>query len=710
MTSFKNMFKGIIAISMLSMLTSCISTDEVVETRPSVLISSSVKQDPESVQKESTATLGVEEEQPETAEAIVHHGTGQFIATPLKGEAAQKDELGDITLNFHNTDLQEVTKVILGDILNVNYLIDPKATGTVSLQTSKPVTKSSILPMFESILRINQLALVKKDNGYHIMPLRQATYASTPNIGRRTGPGFTIQVIPLEFISAKEMEKILTPVVAKEAFVLVDNRRNLLMLAGTSQELTSWLETIRLFDVDWLSGQSFGLFPLNHSSTSEIIKEIQLILGAGSEGLSPELVTIHPLERMNTLMVITSQPHYLEKIRKWIERLDMAGSFPGKGLFVYKVKNRKAADLADVINNVFISSGSTSASRAKTPAQLAPGMKPVTLKTSPDGKTSTVAAKPAVNRNIPLISGPLDVRVVADEQKNAILVMASAEEYRIIESALRRLDTLPLQVIIEVSIIDVILTDDLQYGVEWYFKNTIDGKSGSGGLNFGSAVTPSAIGFSYSLVDSDGLVRAVLNALAEESKINVISSPSLMVLDNNTAEIQVGNQQPIQTESVIVDGEIVESIEYKDTGVKLEVTPNVNPGGLVTMTVSQEVTDVGEIDDATGQRSFLQRLVNSTVAVKNGQTIVLGGLITENDTVTESGIPVLYKIPVVGKLFGSTISNNTRNELLILLTPRVVEKPKDASGVLDEYRESMKNLRENWLPSEAAIEKPATLN
>jgi general secretion pathway protein D len=256
-------------------------------------------------------------------------------------------------------------------------------------------------------------------------------------------------------------------------------------------------------------------------------------------------------------------------------------------------------------------------------------------------------------------------------------------------------------VIIEVSIVDVILTDDLKYGVEWYFENSLGGlrgkKTGIAELNFGS-VAAGATGFSYSVIDSSGDIRAVLNALAEESKINVISSPSLMVLDNNTAQIQVGNQQPVRTAKAVADsGAIVENIEFKDTGVKLEVTPSVNPGGLVTMEVNQEVTDVGKIDDATGQRSFLKRLVNSTVAVKTGQTIVLGGLITENNTVSESGIPGLYKLPVVGKLFGSTSNSNSRNELLVLLTPSVVEKPTDAAAVLDEYRKSMKSLKREWI-------------
>jgi len=704
MIFINNLLRMLLVIGVVALMSSCASTKN--KGPSSVLFNPSSSHLAKTDQQAVNVDQQVSAAEEASAEAVIYHGTGKFIAAPSKPKAyAQEDEQGDISLNFHNTDLHEVIKVVLGDILAVNYVIDPKATGTVSLQTSKPLTRENLLPMFESILQLNALALIDGPDGYRILPYKQAGYATTPRVGRRLGPGFSIQVIPLSFISAKEMQKILTPIVDKQAFVRVDDKRNLLMLAGTSQELSNWLETIRLFDVDWLQGQSVGIFPLSNTNASDLIDELNLIIGAASDGISPELVKIQPLDRLNALMVITSQPHYLRRVKQWVERLDIAGAYPGKGLFVYKVKNRKASDLASVINKIFVS-GSKSVKKAGKAAKLAPGMKPVTLSSQADGKVvKSDSQTVAVQGSIALPSDSVDIRVVADEQKNAILVMASAEEYRIIESALERLDTLPLQVIIEVSIIDVILTDDLRYGVEWFFKNTIDGKAGKGELNFGAGVGVGATGFSYSLVDSDNLVRAVLNALAEESKINVISSPSLMVLDNNTAEIQVGNQQPVLTGEESTDNGILEKIEFKDTGVKLKVTPSVNPGGLVTMEVSQEVTDVGEIDEATGQRSFLKRQIDSTVAVKSGQTIVLGGLITENDTVSESGIPGLYKIPVLGNLFGSTTNTNTRNELLILLTPSVVEKPKDAEAILQGYRESMKNLQPEWLSGEAETSK-----
>lgn len=698
----ENMLKPLVVVCLVPLLTSC-SSMQWSDRPGSVLPLHSENQSIESGQPGSGDPQDLPGDQPKEVEPSVYPGTGRFIrSSPIERPVMDEDAKGDITLNFQNTDVQQVIKVVLGDILSVNYTIDPQATGKVNLQTSQPVAKASLLPMLETILQINNLALVVQQDGYQILPYERARHATAPRTGRRAGPGFGVQVIPLHYISAAEMQKILAPVAVKDAFLLVDDQRNLLMLAGTSQELGNWLETIRLFDVDWLEGQSVALYPLENTNADEVIPELQTILGTAKDGADADAISIQPLERLNALLVVTTQKHYLEKVKRWIERLDHAGVQPGKGLYVYKVKNRKASDLAEVINNLFASSTRTGTHLGRKPTTLAPGLEAVTLMSRDDKKApTTTESRPAKTNPLVISADSVDVRVVADTQKNAILVMASAEDYRVIESALKRLDTTPLQVMIEVSIVDVILTDDLRYGFEWFFKNNriVDGATGIGRFDLGTNIgLAAATGFSYSLVNSAGTVQAVLNALAEESKINVISSPSLMVLDNNTAEIQVGNQQPVRTATAETEaGTVLETIEFKDTGVRFTVTPSVNPGGLVTMEVNQEVTDVGDIDSATGQRSFLKRQVKSTVAVNSGQTIVLGGLITENDTQAESGIPGLYKLPLIGKLFGTTTNTNTRNELLILLTPSVVVSQKDATGVLNEYRQRMQSLRKDWV-------------
>jgi len=288
------------------------------------------------------------------------------------------------------------------------------------------------------------------------------------------------------------------------------------------------------------------------------------------------------------------------------------------------------------------------------------------------------------------------VRMIADDINNAVLVYGTRSDFAKIESTLKRLDVSPTQVLIEASIIEVTLGDDLQYGLQWAFTNGASGgRTGSGVLSTATdgSLSSAVKGFTYTMKNSAGNIQAVLNALANQSLLKVISSPSLMVLDNHTASIAVGNQQPIQSGTTITSGAVISnSIQYKDTGVNLAVTPSVTSGNLVTMQINQAVTDVGQIDTATGQRAFLQRQINSKVAVRSGETLVLGGLIRDNTTTGKTGLPVLQDIPIFGNLFGASSKNTSRTELLVIITPRVVRSDIDSREVSSDLRERMKSF------------------
>jgi general secretion pathway protein D len=276
--------------------------------------------------------------------------------------------------------------------------------------------------------------------------------------------------------------------------------------------------------------------------------------------------------------------------------------------------------------------------------------------------------------------------------------MATPQEYRMVEAALRQLDIVPQQVLIEASIIEVTLTDELRYGVEWFFKGQFDNHRSQTKLDLGdagiSALTP---GFSYAVIDASNVVRGVLNALASESKINVLSSPSLMVLDNQVAKINVGDEVPIptrqSTSNINPDAPTVNEIEYRDTGVLLEVTPRIGQGGLVTMEISQEVSDVATTTSSgIDAPTIRKRAIASTIAVQSGDSVVLGGLIRDTRDRGESGIPILYKVPVLGKLFGTTGDTNRRTELLVLITPRAVRNQSETLSVTEEFRSKLKGL------------------
>jgi general secretion pathway protein D len=294
-----------------------------------------------------------------------------------------------------------------------------------------------------------------------------------------------------------------------------------------------------------------------------------------------------------------------------------------------------------------------------------------------------------------------DVRVVADEENNSLMIYSTGMQYKTIKAAVEKLDVPPTQVLIEASIVEVTLNDQLKYGLEWTFNNQLGGSEFSGvgvisdgQFNFGGAegaVAQLAQGFSYTVSGGSGVV-AVLKALATESLVNVISTPSVMVLDNNVATIQVGDQVPINSGSTVTNGgNTIQNISYKDTGVQLTVRPSVNAGGLVTLDVLQTVTDVGNID-VTGNRRFLERSIESRVAVRSGESVVLGGLIRENAANNENGVPWLHKAPIIGPLFGTTEKTRDRTELLVILTPRALYNDEELRQASDEMRDQIRNF------------------
>jgi general secretion pathway protein D len=425
-------------------------------------------------------------------------------------------------------------------------------------------------------------------------------------------------------------------------------------------------------------------------------------------------VRILPLERLNSVIVVTPRAAYLDEARRWLERLDRPGSnATEQRLYVYPVRNGSARHLGQVLGGIF---GSTGSNTAGGQTGVAPGLgtasggTSTTLRSTGTG-SGTTAGSLGVSQQAAgqtarggtagqtVSSVPLEgsLRVVADELNNAILVYGTAAQFERIEDALRRLDLPPTQVLIEASIVEVTLTDETTYGLQWAFG---DARAGGGtGTSVLSTVAGGVLGgplagFSYTLRNSMGNVRAVLNAMAEKSLVRVISSPSMMVLDNHTAQISVGNQQPIQTsETLSSEGTVrTTSIQYKDTGVALAVTPSVGAGDMVTMMINQAVTDVGSIDAATGQRAFLQRQFSSKVAVRSGEAVVLGGLIRENDTSGSAGLPGLSEIPVLGALFGTKSSEKNRTELLVVITPRVARTDADARQISRELREKLRAL------------------
>jgi general secretion pathway protein D len=672
-----------------------------------------------------------------SAEPLMVRGSGVVIAPPkntpaLKGAGS--------AFRFEDAPIADVIRVVLSDIMKVDYVLHPPIAGTVTMATRAEVPPDQAVMLLEGALQANGLLMAMDTRGvYHVGrpdALRGIVAAPRQAVGAPLPPGYGTVVVPLQYIGAGEMATILRPLMPAEALVRVDPLRNLLILVGTRSQAEGWLAMVATFDVDILKGMSVAMIPLKHTSVREVEAALRLLspsaatpAGAGPATASASgttappaasgaatfigAVRILPIERINSLLVVTPNLKYLDDARSWIERLDQPGSSGEAQLFVYPVQNGSAKHLAMVLNGLFGAAGGSVAPTPTTPATtgVAPGLTVgtgLTMGSSGGGFGSSLGgsaltqagSRPATAQpGVTAVNLGQGVRVIADEINNAILIYGDRRDYAKIEAALRRLDLAPTQVLIEASIIEVTLRDDLQYGLQWAFSDSkrggSSGLSGNGVLSAaaGGVLGGALAGFSYTLSNSMGNIRAVLNALADKSLVKVISSPSLMVLDNHTAAISVGNQQPIQSGTTITSGAVISnSIQYKDTGVNLSVTPSVNAGNIVTMLINQAVTDVGAIDLATGQRAFLQRQISSKVAVRSGESLVLGGLIRDNTTSGKSGLPVLQDIPIFGSLFGTNSRNTDRTELLVVITPRVVRSDQDAREVGSELRERMKSF------------------
>ena len=662
---------------------------------PSSNASINAVEDADPVTQTSASSPSVTAEMPESTPSVFIGNDTNILMPPPKSAVSLDGDA--VMVNFEQAPLAEVVHSILGETLGLDYVIEHPIKGEITLRTRSPIPRDQLLPILESLLRNNNVLMIRGPEDRFFISGAANARTTVPSFESSAAGGFSNVIIPLQYISAAEMAEILKPVAPSDAFVRVDGRRNLLILAGTQLQLEGWLDIVTTFDIDQLAGVSVGIFPLTNSTAEEIFLELEQIL-AETSGDTPgagliSMVRVMPVERLNSIMVVSPRATYIRTVGEWIDALDSIedeGSEPT--LHVYPVKNGNAAQLATLLSTIYADSRTGGGAGGPTRQGVAPGM----TQSSTGGLSSDMPQRngtSSVGQGASFDLGD-GIRVVSDDFNNSLLVLATPYEYQKIERTLLKLDVVATQVLIEASIIEVTLTDGLEYGLEWAFDNNLGGgDTGRGVLDLGGGLGPNVPGFSYTVADSASAVKAVVNALAEKSLINVISTPSVMVLDNHTAAIHVGDQQPIRSASTITTGGNVQnSIQYKDTGVKLEVTPSVNDGGLVTLDIDQSITDVGPVDAATGQRSFLERNVSSRVAIRSGESVVLGGLIRDNESQGRSGVPLLMDIPGLGALFSTTNTVSSRTELLIFISPRVVEGLQDLRDLNAEMRDRMKGL------------------
>ena len=659
-------------------------------------------------------------EQDAAPRAVIHRGSGRTINTeaasaPPPGFAAST---GSASFNFEGQPVQVVVKAILGDMLGQNFTIAPGVSGTVTLNVQK-VSPAAAFTLLEQVLSWNNARMVYSNGIYNIVPNDQALAGT---VAPRTGPptmtrGFEVRAVPLRYISATEMEKLLKPYARPNAIVSVDAGRNVITLSGTSTELQNYLRTVQIFDVDWMSSMSVGVFPLQSGKASDVVSDLEKVFGEQGKSPVAGMFRFMPLEGANAVLVITPQPAYLDQIQQWLDRIDSAGG--GVRLYSYELKYIRAKDLAQRLSEVFGGSGGQGGDNGGAPS-LMPGTQPVQINdsgidggsrdagtadmggsgNSGMGGDSTGSGSSIGSLSLNQSSGgngavTLQVQgdkvgVSAVDETNSLLVRSTPQAWKSIREVIDRLDVMPMQVHIEAQIAQVQLSGDLNYGVNWYFNNAF-----GGGLNL--PTTPIAGlrsatdgGANYTIFS--GSAVAVISALDKVTDVHILSTPSVFVRNNSEADLNVGTNIPIQSTTFNTDTNTngtISQVQYLQTGKILKVRPRVTKDGMVFLDIVQEVSSADSVatdckDTACNPRISVSKL-KTEAAVQSGQTVMLAGLIDDQVERGSSGIPGLSRIPVIGGLFGTQKSNKSRSETIILITPTIVRNAQEAADLTDEY-------------------------
>lgn len=588
-----------------------------------------------------------------------------------------------VELAFDNADIHEVLDVTLYELFKVNYMVDPSIKAKVTFHISGDYTKHQFINILNNVLQLNNLAIVRGPGNIYKVVRRASSAGSgnAPLVGEQESDqaGDQTRMIRLRYISSANAEKNIKPFLSKNAVIVQDTVTNSVVITDTVENQDKAVSILAMMDIEYFADISWQVFPVEGASATEMARDLSRILKTGGlynrPGMDKGSFEIVPIKTMNALLVATKWPSILKLVEDWITAMDQADD-TGTNVFVYFVENGMAAELADILKQLY---GGTSSSSSKKSAIVRP--------TGATGLTGELSG---------------EVEIIPDETNNAIVFKANGRDYKIIKEVLKKLDIVPRQVLINVVIAEVTLSDSLEYGVEWFLKDraqsnykvhgvldngieraidTVLGGSGSSGLNL-------------ALYDSDGALRGLITALDTEGEINILSSPNILAIDNKESIIEVGEQVPIPTGETTTDGgTTVKTIQYRDTGVLLKVTPHINSSGIIKMEMSQEVSEVGTLDEALDAHSFLTRKAQTSLVIEDGQTIVIAGLMRSKSDSSSSGIPYLRDIPLLGYLFGGMSKDFNKTELIFLVTPRVINTRAEADAITRDFSERVNRIQ-----------------
>ena len=606
---------------------------------------------------------------------------------PAKDSAPIKVELA-----FDNADLYEVLDTALFELYHVDYMIDPSIKSKVTFHLSGTYTRNQFINIINNILQLSNLAVVRGPGRLFKIVRRNASAADGNQPAGRgsvtNSTGDVTRLIKLRYLSAATALTSIRPFLSRGGTMVPNNVTNDLIVSDSPENIAKAASILSLLDVPYFQDIIWRVFPVMEVDVQDLARDLTKIVRSNGlynrPGINQTNVEILPITTMNALLVISRWPEMVQIVEDWLQALDHVQD-EGSNVFVYFVENGVATDLADILKQLF--GGTVSESKNRTTI-----VKPVNQKKK-------------VTKNIKVtgeLSGKVDI--IPDEINNAIVFKAMPRDYRIIQNVLKQLDIVPRQVLINVMVAEISLTGKMEYGIEWFLKDNGlgDGYSIQGSLDNQVGRTydnplGTATGFTLGVYDGADFLRGLIHALGTDSGVNILSSPNILAVDNKEATIEVGEEIPTVTGQITdatSGSTVTNTIQYRKTGIILKVTPHINSSGLVKIELSQEVSDKGEYDNALHTYIILNRRVETSLVVNDGQTIVLGGIMKSSHTAGNAGIPFLKDIPGLGLLFGGTSKEIKKTELILLLTPHIINNRQDIDMITREFTRKVGQVQE----------------
>ena len=635
---------------------------------------------------------------------------------PRPGTAIPGAEEKFVSLNFDNADIGVVIQTI-AELIDLNYLMAPGVSGRVTIQSSAKIPVSSLFTVLEEILEVNSLTAVRAGDLYKIVPTNQARQKEIETFIEGSGEEpegqeIVTKVVPLYYIRPSEVVKILNPLKTPAGLYLAHDPSKLLFITDSAKKIAEMMKIVAILDVDTFEQIQVELYPAKYIDVEQLAQDLTQIVTTvyASSGRAKTVFKLLPVTQINALLIISGEPGLSRNIISWVNKMDQPAAGVNEQIFVYPLAHAKAEDMAAVLTKVFSKeeTGQISRTAGRTTGQ-APRVQG--SQRSPTGRvvqSSTTFARGS--------TADSPVSVEADQATNSLVILTSPWYYPVVEETIRKLDVMPKQVLIEVLIAELSHDDETRFGLQWVFRGqgqaTVDGEQHNFSSQIQNVFTQGGevsvpLGFSWVLAEANR-ITAALNAYANDGKLNILSSPHIVATDNQEASINVGTEIPILTSQTTpvqpvagggTDSNFVNTVtsdvEYRDTGVILTVTPHINEGRYVTLDIRQEVSQA-QTNTLGGTTSPIirKRTAETTMVVRDNQTLVIGGLMEEITDKSREGLPYLSRIPYLGPLFGVTVDKVRKTELVLLITPRVIANPEEGNEVSSMIRDRVLTLKE----------------